>query len=60
MQRSSKRVERRPDGWYDPEHGVVLPLLNDVYEQTTLGGGGLVRVIRDLQRQLAELERRGA
>lgn len=58
--RAETRVEERSDGWYDPERGVVLPLLNDIYEQTSLGAGGLVWVIRDLQRQITELDRRGA
>mgnify|MGYP000940685576 FL=1 len=59
MRRASTRVERRSDGWYEPERGIVLPLIADVYEQGTLGGGGLVTVLRELQRRLAELERRG-
>lgn len=60
MDVSPRRVERRTDGWYEPEGGRVLPLLMDVYQQGSLGAGGLVQVVRDLNQRTAELERRGA
>lgn len=49
------RVEQRPDGWYETDAEVVHPLLMDVFR-----AGGFIDAVRQLQRRVADLERRGA
>ena len=54
------RVERRPDGWYDIEEDLFVPMLWDIYGAGGFGARALPSEFRQLQRRIADVERRGA
>ena len=54
------RVERRPDGWYDIEEDLFVPMLWDIYGAGGFGARALPSEFRQLQRRIADIERRGA
>ena len=56
IERSTGRAEQSQASWWEPEGGVVLPMLQDIYRQ---GDGGVLDTLRGLRRRVEDLERRG-
>lgn len=53
--RMTRSIERRADGWYDVHAERDVDMLHDIYR-----AGGFVDWMREVRRNLQDLQRRGA